>query len=279
MPEGGAITGWAGCRWWGAGYFDGLGNDGREELPVPLALGAAHDLRDRQGVRISRDRLPDDDICVRHDVRCTRPERSLFDAMRWSGDLREAVVALDMMAAAELTSVRRMRGYCGDHGHWNGLPRVVEALDLASERSMSPNETRVRLTWVLDAHLPPPLVNQPVFDLRGTLLGIADLLDPFAGVVGEYDGAAHREADRHRRDVRREDLFRRAGLEYFKVVGLDLLDTDLMVERMLAARARARFAAPHERAWTLNPPRGWDESPLDAAGLDERLEYRDWLAS
>src|SRR3954447_802486 len=65
------------------------------------------------------------------------------------------------------------------------------ALDLASEDSRSPNETRMRLVWVLDAGLPVPAVNQPVYDLDGRLLGVADLLDVAAGVVGEYDGEDH----------------------------------------------------------------------------------------
>lgn len=279
LPADGAITGWAACRWAGAGYFDGLAADGRAPLPVALAIGPDRDLRDRPGVRLSRDRLPADDVVVRSGLRCTSVERAVFDEMRWASDLREAVVAMDMVAAAELTSIQRLRRHLQGKQGWNGRPQVEQALDLADERSMSPNETRMRLVWVLDAGLPPPLTNQPVFDHRGILLGVADLLDPVAGVVGEYDGAAHRTARRHQRDIGREDRFRRAGLEYFTVVGLDLADVGLVVDRMVAARRRAGFAAPGDRRWTLTAPPGWSDDPLDAMTLDQLLDHQDWLRS
>jgi hypothetical protein len=277
LPASGALTGWAGCRWRGAGYFDGLEPDGRTSRPVPLAFGPRHNPRRRKGIRPLRDRLDADDVGLVRGTPCATAERSLFDEMRGSDNLREAVVAMDMMAAAELTSISRMRRYSATKARWNGRPQVEAALDLADEDSMSPNETRMRLIWVLDAALPAPLCNRPVFDDRGKLIGIADLLDPVAGVVGEFDGAAHRGARRHRRDVMREDHFRRAGLEYFKIVGLDLADTDLVVSRMLTTRKRAAFLAPAERAWTLTPPDGWYDSPLDEMPLDERLAYLEWL--
>ena len=40
---------------------------------------------------------------------------------------------------------------------------------------------------------PRPLCNVPVFDRFGQHIGTPDLLDPVAGVVGEYDGALHLE--------------------------------------------------------------------------------------
>lgn len=73
----------------------------------------------------------------------------------------------------------------------------------------------MRLIWVLDAILPPPSVNSPIYDLTGRLLGIADLLDLQAGVVGEFDGAEHRGARRHtevdQRDLIAERSVRRLG--------------------------------------------------------------------
>ena len=80
----------------------------------------------------------------------------------------------------------------------------------------------MRLRWVLDAGLPPPLCNRPLFDLDGNLIGIPDLFDPVAGLVGEYDGADHKDGERHRADVAREERFRDHGLEYFQIVRGDL---------------------------------------------------------
>lgn len=275
LPSGGGVTGWAACRLRGAAFFDGLDTDGATHLPVPLAIGPASLVRGDTAVRVSRDSLAGELITHVQGIPCVPVRRAVFDAMRWASDVREATVAIDMAAAAELTSVRRMRSYVATRPGWRGVPKVRRALDLADENSMSPGETRMRLAWVLDAGLPAPLCNQPVFDRRGNLLGVADLLDPTAGVVGEYDGAAHRGARRHRRDVLREDRFRRAGLEYFKVVGLDLADVPLIVERMVTTRRRAKLLPSRDRTWTLTPPVDWHDSPLDAMTLDQRLDYRE----
>lgn len=274
LPSDGAVTGWAACRLAGAAYFDGLEPDGLTPRPVPMAVGRHTGLRGDDQVVISRERLAPEEVRTVRGIACTTTLRGLFDEMREVADVREAAVAMDMMAAAELASVRRMRRYVEGRSGWRHVQRVRDALELADEDSRSPNETRMRLVWVLDAGLPRPLVNQPVFDLRGDLLGVADLFDSEAGVVGEFDGAAHRWAGRHRRDVLREDRFRRAGLEYFKVVGLDLADVDLVVDRMLATRARALRAPRGERDWTLEAPPGWYTSPVELMTLDERMEYQ-----
>lgn len=279
LPQNGAVTGWGSCRMRGAAFFDGLEVDGLTRKPVPLVIGPKACIRVDDEITVSRESLPPEEVVILRGVPCTTPLRALFDAMRRARDERESTVAMDMMAAAELVSIRQMRSYVEGRSGWRGVPQVRRALDLADENSMSPNETRMRLVWVLDAGLPNPLVNQPVFDLRGKLLGVADLLDPVAGVVGEYDGAAHRGARRHRRDVMREDLMRRAGLEYFKVVGLDLADVEMVVERMITTRSRARSHSLSERAWTLVPPPGWYETPVDLMTLDDRLEYRAQLHS
>lgn len=112
----------------------------------------------------------------------------------------------------------------------------------------------MRLIWELDAGFPPPLVNQPVFTLDGRLLGIADILDPVAGVVGEFDGADHRAAKRHSKDVGREDGFRRRALEFFRVTGLDLPDPPLVADRMQSSRSRATWLSEAARPWTIVPP-------------------------
>jgi len=60
-----------------------------------------------------------------------------------------------------------------------------------------------------------------------------------AGVVGEFDGADHRAAIRHSKDIGREDGFRCHGLEVFRVTGLDIPHRSLVANRMAAARSRA----------------------------------------
>lgn len=274
LPAGGAVTGWAACRLAGATFFDGLAADGRTRSPVPLAVGPRARIRGDDRVTLSRDRLAAEEVVLRHGVPCARALRSLFDAMRTAPGVRTAVVAMDMMAAAELVSIQQMAAYVLDHAGWTGVERVRRALPLASEDSRSPKESEMRLIWVLDAGLPPPRCNKPVFDGRGRLIGYPDLLDVEAGVVGEYDGADHRGALRHSKDVAREEDFRRAGLEYFTVTGPDLCSPRRVVERMRFTRSRARWLAAAERRWTIEPPPGWFRSPLESMSLDELLAYR-----
>lgn len=275
LPPEGAATGWASCRLNGGTFFDGLLPDGHTLIPVPLATGPTARIRGDEAVSVLRDRLDPGEVVLRHGIACARARRGLFDAMRTAPGVREAVVAMDMMAAADAVSIKQMREYLAIRPRWNGAPQVAAALDLASEHSKSPNETRMRLIWELDASFPRPLVNQSVFDLNGRLLGIADLFDPVAGLVGEFDGADHRRAGRHSKDVGREDGFRRRGLEFFKVTGPDIDVLPRVVSRMRSSRSRAKWLPEGERRWTtVAPPgRGRDES------LDDLLERRAWMAA
>jgi len=250
LPPGGAVTGWAALRLAGGGFFDGLAGDGRTWLPVPLLLPPGTDIRRGAGFSVRRGPLPETDLQVLHAIPCTTPVRAVFDEMRSHQDLRRAVVALDMALAARLVSLKDLDHYLTSRARWPGLQAVRAATGLADPGSRSPQETHMRLVWVLDAGLPRPLCNPDLADQDGRFIGRPDLLCVRSGVVGEFDGAAHRGRDRHRVDVRREDLFRRAGLEVFTVVGADLRDTALVVDRMRAAVDRAREAG-RPRRWLV----------------------------
>ncbi|HET6560657.1 MAG TPA: hypothetical protein VFG72_02190 [Marmoricola sp.] len=257
LPVDGAVTGWAALHLCGAFFLDGqrYGDLGRILLPVPLTVGPGQGRRKREGIRYLEDRVGAVERV--YDIPCTPALRATFDEMRLSDDLREAVVAMDMAAAAGLVTLDRMHMFVAGHAGWNGVPLVRQALDLADERSDSPQETRYRLVWELDAGLPRPLVNRPVFDLNGRLLGYPDLLDPVAGLVGEYDGDDHRRAPRHSGDVTREGRLRDVGLEVTRATGADVRDRARLAQRILGARGRARFEPPERRAWTLTPPPGF----------------------
>lgn len=283
-----AVTGWAALRWLGAAYFDGLARDGRGRYDVQLAVGDRVGGRRRHpGVRFSYERLEEGEVREVRGLAVTDARRALFDELRRRGrcppeeptnrtgaasDLRAAVVAMDMAAAAGLVSIDQLRCYLAGRAGWRRAGQAAAALELASEHSRSPAETRLRLTWVLDAGLPAPLVNRELFDLGGRLVCIPDLFDPVAGLVVEYDGAEHRRLSRHRRDVEREEACRRLGLEYCKVTALDR--TAEVVARLTSTRSRALFLPPRSRRWTLTPPTSWRPS----GSLDDRLEERAWLA-
>lgn len=272
LSEGGAVTGWASLRIHGGTFFDGLADDGSTRLPVPLNPGPGHQLSKSDSCTVSRDRLFPVEITRRQGISCAVATRALFDEMRYAETWRAAVVAMDMAAAAELVSMKTMLAYLMEHPAWTGVEQARQALTHASEDSLSPKETLMRLIWVLDAGLPPPLCNKPVFTLTGRYVGRPDLLDVEAGVVGEFDGADHRGGSRHARDVEREDRFRRLGFEYFKITGLDMARPEKVVDRMHATRRRALFQAPGQRAWTLDPPAWWQPEP----SVDELIAERLW---
>jgi hypothetical protein len=257
IPAYGAVTAWAAMRWRGAAYFDGVGYD-RELLPVPLILDSGIRLDPR--FTQTEEQLAPTEWEVLDGLRITTVQRALFDEVRRIPSHREAAVAIGMTAAARLISVRLFAMYVAQRNAWTGVPHARKAVALARDDCRSPQEHRMVLVWVLDAGLDPPLCNREVFDLDGRLLGVPDLLDVEAGVVGEYQGEDHKDGARHRKDVAREECFRDHGLEYFELVGGDLAQRQVAVDRMLNARRRAKFLPPESRAWTLEPP-PWRSRP------------------
>ena len=250
----GAVTGWASLRWQGAAYFTGLDVEGNRR-PVPLLVGPAL-VRGDERVVVTQEQIFPAEILSCGEIRCTRADRATFDEIRdvsqWS--VREAVVAGDMAIAAKLISADQLRSYVAARRSWTGVPRAREVVALVRDGSRSPQETRMRLIWVLDAQLPNPLINREVYDRAGHLIGIPDLLDPVAGVVGEYDGGDHRRRDRRRKDIARLERFADHGLVSFVIVEGDLRDRDAVRRRMLAARERASFLPEERRRWALDPP-------------------------
>jgi hypothetical protein len=62
--------------------------------------------------------------------------------------------------------------------HAKVVPPIVRSgVELCDGRAASCPESRLRVLWVVEAGLPPPLVNVPVFTLSGLLIGIPDLID------------------------------------------------------------------------------------------------------
>jgi hypothetical protein len=259
LPDWSAITGWAALRWWGGRWFDGLDRAGVVDLRVTLVT-AAGDLRSQPGVANSHERLNPHDVAVHDGVPVVVPERAVFFEMRYAADLRAAVTALDLAVADDLTTITEVAAYVAAHPGWTGVQRARDALPLSDENSWSSQETAMRLVWVLDAGLPPPLTNRPVFDLSGRLLGTPDIIDPVTGTAGEYDGTLHLTGKQRRHDLRREAVFRDHGLECFTIVAADMGDRMAVADRMLQAHSRASRIPTSARRWTLDLPHWWQPS-------------------
>lgn len=253
----GAVTGWASLRFGGARYFDGAARAPSGAFaPVPIVTGAAL-LRPDARVSVCREQLAMDERELLEGIWVTTPERALFDEVRRHRSLRRAVADIEVAVAAGLLTFIEFDSYVSERNPWTGIAFARDAVAIAGLGCWSRPEVGMALAWVLDAGLARPLCNVPIFDRTGRLIAIVDLLDPEAGCVGEYQGAEHKDRERHRKDVAREQGLRDAGLECFEVVGGDLGDRDLVVKRMHAARQRSQFRRPADRLWTLDEPEWW----------------------
>ena len=275
ITEYGAVTGWAALRWHGATFFDGTGRGGEGELPVPIVV--AKKIRPDPRTEDFQDQLAPTEWSIVGGLRVATVQRALFDLVRRSDGPREGGNAIAMAAAARLISRRLFAEYVAQRNAWTGVPLARQAAALARDECRSPQEFRMLMCWLLDAGFPEPLCNREVYDLDGRLIGVPDLFDPEAGLVGEYQGEDHKDGARHRMDVEREENFRDHGLEFFEVVGGDLARRQLVVARMRSARARAKFLPAESRAWTLETP-SWRAVPetLDAYLLRTGVADRLW---
>lgn len=257
------LTGWAGLRWQGARWLDGVGRGGRL-LDVDL-VSTAVGVRPRPGIALSEERLTPTDVVVVDGVPVTTAARSVCFALRYHEDEREAAVLGDVAIAAGLCSVDDVVAYADTIPGWTGIPTARRRLRLLADGSASPGETRMRLIWELDAGLPRPLRNAPVFDRNGRHLATVDLLDPVVGVVGEYDGKAHLRSKQRRRDLRRENDLRAVGLEYVTMVAGDEYRRGATADRIRAAYRRARREPVAMRSWTLEQPEWWRRARAERA--------------
>jgi hypothetical protein len=256
LPAYGGVTGWAGLRWLGGLWFDGIRRAGREQRPITLAT-ADRSIRPRPGIAISEERLDPTELLAHRGLIVTTALRSVFFETRYAATDGEAVIVADMAAYADLVSRGEVAEFATVNAGWTGMDRYRLVAQDMDENSWSPAEVTMRRTWEHEAELPRPLTNRPVFDLTGRHLGTPDLIDPVAGVLGEYNGALHLEGTQRSKDVRREASFREAGLECVEMLAGDLADTSAFVVRLRQAYARAARQPHADRRWTIAVPEWW----------------------
>lgn len=238
VPDDGAVGGWAAAFLHGARQLDGSTVDPAVHEPVLLCMRRVRQRPWWTGVRPFRSDLDAGDVVEVDGVPVTSPLRTAFDLARLAPDLTEAVVRLDVLARDLSVDPDEVLAYARERRRWRGVPRARAASRLVDVRTASPQETRYRMLWVLDAGLPRPLCNWPVTDLDGRLLGIVDLLDPDAAVAGEYDGADHAAPERRALDHARQETIEAHRLRVVRIAGPDLarhrVRTVLRVQRRYA---------------------------------------------
>ena len=167
---------------------------------------------------------------------------------------------LDSMVAFNAVSLPRVLADAATHPTWAGVQQALDATALSRPGVRSGWETRLRMCFRFDARLPDPLVNVAIFDLSEQFLGIADLFEPEAGLVAEFDGGQHREAEQHRRDNIREEKFEAANLVVVRGDKTDVRsDRRRLVSRLQDGYRRGRQRNRGLDTWTLTQPYWWKQ--------------------
>jgi hypothetical protein len=254
----GGVTGWAGLRWLGGIWFNGLEGDGETECPVPLAAGLNHPMVEQAGFLVSNAGVPPHHLIRVDGVRVTTPVRSVTFEMRRARTVVEAAKLFAMAAYSDLVSIDELITFtAGELNAKTGVGMVRAAIPFLTENAWSPMEPEMFHHWVVTAGRPAPLFNVPVFDRDGRHIATPDLLDPTTGVCGEYQGDVHLVRSQRSIDVGREGVVRRLGLEPVTMVAADRSAPDAFTHRLDDAYARAARLPVSERLWTIKQPSWW----------------------
>lgn len=158
---------------------------------------------------------------------------------------------------ASATTAAAIAEICARRPGLRGRAMVARALALTDDRSLSPWETRLRLFATEVLGVSQWCVNVPVFDRRGHLAGVVDLLDPTCGLALESDGAQHLRASARASDTARGETYADLRLTVVRVTAPDWTNRVRLRHRLLAGRRRALSVPVSDRMWTLDKPTWW----------------------
>lgn len=265
LPPCGCLGGWASLYLQGVAYIDGVDRFGNQR-PVLLHVCERHRIRKRSGVEPTRTVLLPGEVTEVEDKPATIIARAAYDEMCRAPNITEAVVVLDMsvsrVADGGRTTLASVRRLVERHHKTRGIRVARAALELASERSASPWETRTRLVIILELPISSLAINRPIFDPTGRLLGIPDLLVPETGLVIETDGSRHQREAEQSSDRQRDELFESHGLTVVRVTPRQHANRVELVGRLRAAHGRALGRRSLIQSWTLVEPAWWQKSQL-----------------
>jgi hypothetical protein len=267
--DGALIAGWAAAYVHGVDLLDGLDDHTMAPLPVPVLLPPGQRRRSTRHIPYRQSRRPAHQERIER-VPVTTLFRAALDLALLAPELTEAVVALDAVLASRLLAHQRLQRVAADLPRRRGVRQARRAIELARIGVRSPWESRLRMFAETELAWTDLQPNRAVFDHRGNLLGIPDLLDVEAGLVLEYDGASwrterstgHRDLAQHREDNEREERLERAGLVVVRVAKADLTRyRDRLALRLTAAHAEGLGRDRARDRWTLEEPAGWFGQP------------------
>ena len=164
---------------------------GAEWVDAEVAVELLYDCtRPPTGIWTRNERIGGDEFGLIGDLPVATVARTAFDLGRYvrRGD---AVARIDALMRAKPFSVEEVLLLTKRYQGARGVKRLRDVLPLVDGGAASPRETWLRLLFI-DAGLPRPTTQIPIFDENGHLLRTVDMGWEDFKVVAEYDGDQHR---------------------------------------------------------------------------------------
>jgi hypothetical protein len=224
----GIVTGAAASALHGADWVDA-------DIPIELILNCA---RPPGGIVTRHERIADDECIRAGRLPIATPARTAFDLGRYL-PRGKAIERLDALMRAAPFSTEEVLLLAKRYRGARGVRRLKVAIPLVDGGAASPRETALRLLF-MDAGLPRPTTQIPIFDHDGRLLRTVDMGWEDFMVAAEYDGDQHRtDRPQYVKDLRVIPKLERLGWIIVRVIKEDWRDEVI------------------QRAWDAMVSRGW----------------------
>lgn len=190
------------------------------------------------GIVARNERLEEDEITWAGRLPVANPARTAFDLGRYLARAK-AIARLDALMRAAPFSTEEVLVLAKRYRGARGVQMLKNALPLVDGGAASPRETALRLLY-MDAGLPRPTTQIPIFDTDGRLLRTVDMGWEDFMVASEYDGDQHRTNRlQYVKDLRVVPKLERLGWTVLRVIKED------------------RPYETIQRAWDAMVARGW----------------------
>lgn len=207
-------------------------------VPLHLATPQGRTAFAAAGIRSGRMVVDLADVDEWHGIAITSPERTCF-ALMTRESLTGAVVWADAFLHSGLICAHGLTRFADERPYWPHVRKIRQAAMLARAGAASPMESRLRMVIVLAGLPEPPLLNRPVFDEDGNLLGIVDMRYEVPWFGMEYDGSQHAEPEHHLADLVRENALLTLGnLPLLRYSARDVFVTPDKIVREVGAMLR-----------------------------------------
>jgi hypothetical protein len=224
----GIVTGVAASALHGAEWVD-------DDVPVELLWNCT---RPPKRIIVRNERVDTDELTWVGEIPVTTPARTAFDIGRYL-KRGEAIARLDALMRARPFSIEDVMLLAKRYKGARGVARLKAALPLVDGGAASPQETRLRLLFI-DAGLPRPTTQIPVFDEDGKFVRFLDMGWEDFMVGAEYDGEQHQTSrPQYIKDLRVWPTLARLGWHVVRAIKEDR-DADVV-----------------NQAWDAMVSRGW----------------------